>query len=298
MKKVNKLGQIIKPELGNCWEWTGTKKEGYGIYNKIGAHRLSYILHKDKNIDNKIVMHICDNRPCVNPDHLQLGTIYDNIKDKVDKKRTNKGIKNPYIIHNKFTNEEVNEIKELKNTDSNINDIMLKYNISIAHIHAIWNNRTRINTDENLSEKELFFKRAVVNKCIINKSLGECWETKRDRQIISFRNKMKLSSRISYYLEHGDIPEGKVIRHLCDNSKCINPKHLEIGTQQDNINDRTLRNRTCKGTNHHAAKVNPESVQEIRKLYPEKTLTEISKIYGLSITTVSRIINKIYWKHV
>ncbi len=298
MKNVDKNGSIIRPELGNCWEWSGLKKEGYGIYSKISAHRFSYMMHKDKNIDNFVVMHICDNRACVNPDHLQIGTIYDNIKDKVSKNRTNKGIKNPYIIHNKFTDDIVNEIKALKDKNININEIILKYNISISHINAIWKGKTRINSDDKLSEKELFFKRAVINKQILHESLGECWETKRDRQIISFHNKMKLSHRVAYYLEYGEIPDGKYIRHKCDNSKCINPNHLEVGTHQDNMNDRTIRNRTCQGVNHHASKLTPESVKEIRKLYPEKTITEISKLFGISITTTSRIINNISWKHV
>lgn len=49
--------------------------------------------------------------------------------------------------------------------------------------------------------------------------------------------------RLSYELFVGAIPDGLVIRHKCDNPRCANPSHLEIGTQQDNVTDRVVRGR-------------------------------------------------------
>ena len=43
--------------------------------------------------------------------------------------------------------------------------------------------------------------------------------------------------RYSYTIHKGDIPEGQVVRHTCDNPNCINPDHLILGTQRDNVND-------------------------------------------------------------
>ena len=51
------------------------------------------------------------------------------------------------------------------------------------------------------------------------------------------------SHRVSYELFNGEIPLGFVVRHKCDNPSCVNPEHLEIGTQKENIKDASKRNR-------------------------------------------------------
>ena len=54
--------------------------------------------------------------------------------------------------------------------------------------------------------------------------------------------------RVSWMLEHWeDIPDGMVIRHTCDNPGCVNPNHLKLGTQLDNIKDTVSRNRHWNG---------------------------------------------------
>ena len=49
--------------------------------------------------------------------------------------------------------------------------------------------------------------------------------------------------RLIWTLQHGEIPEGNVVRHTCDNPKCCNPEHLVVGTQGDNMQDRFNRGR-------------------------------------------------------
>jgi len=68
--------------------------KGYGQQYYEGklrlSHRVAYVKHRGlpiSAIDGKVVMHTCDNPSCINPDHLKLGTIADNNKDKADKKR-------------------------------------------------------------------------------------------------------------------------------------------------------------------------------------------------------------------
>lgn len=75
-----------------CWTWNGGKYyNGYGQFyegpNKICAHRFSYKIFKGDIPKNKLVLHECDNRQCVNPDHLFLGTQKDNILDMIKKGR-------------------------------------------------------------------------------------------------------------------------------------------------------------------------------------------------------------------
>lgn len=83
-----------------CWNWTGTcnKVWGYGylrVQNKgFRAHRISYEYYKGKIPEGLMVCHSCDNRLCVNPNHLFLGTHQDNMTDKVAKDRQTKGSNN------------------------------------------------------------------------------------------------------------------------------------------------------------------------------------------------------------
>lgn len=75
----------------SCWEWTGSKNGlGYGQFPFEGenkAHRVAFRLFVGPITDGLYVLHKCDNRSCVNPSHLFLGTQSDNIHDMMDKGR-------------------------------------------------------------------------------------------------------------------------------------------------------------------------------------------------------------------
>jgi hypothetical protein len=82
---------IEEPNTG-CWLWSacGTKA-GYGLFGYEGklqlAHRVSYKLHKGFIPEGMVVRHTCDTPSCVNPDHLELGTQGENIRESVRKGR-------------------------------------------------------------------------------------------------------------------------------------------------------------------------------------------------------------------
>src|SRR5512138_3094264 len=85
---------------GDCWEWSANRLPSkYGLFNvRLGksvlAHRVAYELAKEPIPDGMCVLHRCDNPPCVNPDHLFLGTDADNTRDRVQKGRAASGERN------------------------------------------------------------------------------------------------------------------------------------------------------------------------------------------------------------
>lgn len=87
------MRHVYMEPMSGCWLWTGavTSNKGYAwmSYNgtQTNAHRVSWIEHRGPIPDGMHVLHRCDVRCCVNPDHLFIGTNYDNVLDKMKKGR-------------------------------------------------------------------------------------------------------------------------------------------------------------------------------------------------------------------
>lgn len=100
--------------------------------------------------------------------------------------------------------------------------------------------------------------------------------------------------RFSYYLNAGAIPNGLQVLHFCDNPSCVNPAHLWLGTQQDNMDDMVLKGRSSKEPTN--VKLSEDDVRKIRKdPRPQK---EIAADYDVSKHYIGQVINKTTWKNV
>lgn len=105
--------------------------------------------------------------------------------------------------------------------------------------------------------------------------------------------------RYSYQLAHGVIPETLDVLHSCDTPRCVNPRHLFLGTQADNMRDMVAKDRSLKGEKHGRAKLTEESVKEIKRLLAQKlTYLEIANQYGVTTGAIGAIAIGTSWKHV
>lgn len=75
-----------------CWNWTGSRtSRGYGEFRRLCASRVAYSMFRGVNPEGMYVCHTCDNRLCVNPSHLFLGSCLDNVRDCIAKGRARRG---------------------------------------------------------------------------------------------------------------------------------------------------------------------------------------------------------------
>jgi hypothetical protein len=103
--------------------------------------------------------------------------------------------------------------------------------------------------------------------------------------------------RVAWELHNGSIPDGLLVCHRCDFRPCVNPEHLFIGTQSDNLNDMHAkgRNNTPRGSKHFKARLTEEDVIAIRR--DTRRLHEIGADYGVDKQYVHKIKKGFYWRH-
>lgn len=143
---------------------------------------------------------------------------------------------------------------------------------------------------------------------------GECWVWTRGRDKYGYGNikvdgKRIGTHRFAYTLAYGPIPEGLSVCHRCDNPPCVRPDHLFAVTEKDNAQDREQKGRShfqkhpelvkC-GEDHHAAKLTDEQVRFMRLIREKLGLSyeKLAVVFDVSTSTVHRVCNGTWWKHV
>jgi hypothetical protein len=132
--------RVIAGGRADCWLWTGgLHHQGYGRFKFKGklrlAHRLSWEFTRGHIITTTHVLHRCDNPPCVNPNHLFLGSHLDNMRDMKSKNRHPHGERNG---SSKITDKDVRRIRSLYKTELiSHEELGLIFNINKATVTRI-----------------------------------------------------------------------------------------------------------------------------------------------------------------
>jgi hypothetical protein len=144
-----------------------------------------------------------------------------------------------------------------------------------------------------------------------------CWlwtgGTRKGYGAFSLGGKTYGAHRVAFVMAYGYDPRGKKLLHSCDNTLCVNPRHLIVGSQGDNVDDMLVKNRhaygnrngarrhperVARGERSGAAKLCDADVQRIRELRAGgMSVTELASRWGVDKSTISRLTTGKQWKH-
>ncbi len=282
------------------------------INKKTMAMHRFILFCKFGNLNSKVITrHKCKTKNCYNPDHVEPGSQYENMKDKIRDGTNLDGEKNPA---SNSTNNIIKEIydatKELTNAE-----IMAEFNISKYILSRIttgksWSSVTGIEKKIKIIKKlpreeilELILKnkedllKKIKKNIKINKKGCWLWQLSLNRGygIFSYMNTPFSSHLISWMIATNQILQKDLcIRHKCINQKdCCNPEHLCSGTYSQNALDTSR-----KGEEINTSKLKKENVLEIYKLLEQKiSIIDISEKFDVTEKTVRCIKNGTAWSH-
>lgn len=100
--------------------------------------------------------------------------------------------------------------------------------------------------------------------------------------------------RASWAIHYG-APGHLHVLHRCDNPPCVNPRHLFLGTNLDNVKDRVAKGRTQKGARHFKSHLTDDDVRAIRASSDSKA--ELARRYNVTAATIRAILLRVTWKH-
>ncbi len=138
---------------------------------------------------------------------------------------------------------------------------------------------------------------------VIPDNKDDCWEWQGSLNhhgygnFRGFSGKNDKAHRFSYRLHFGEFEEKLEIMHLCDNPRCVNPRHLKLGTHLDNMRDMVMKGRSQRGELTNTSKLTEEMVKEIREtsLTGKYTNKDLSTKYGVTLQTIRSIIQRKSW---
>jgi hypothetical protein len=214
-----------------CWEWTGKRANGYGRFvtppgrRMWGAHRFSWIVANGPIPDGLWVLHHCDNKPCVRPDHLFLGTHTDNMRDAWRKGLLSR----PHFHRRGHCTSRCTTPLPQPSVECAEKAPATRGLRVMGHERAGVHRATRAEvldrllryTAKSSDDDGCWLWTGCVDKCGYGRFFLE--------------GKSRGAHRISYHLHRGLVPDGLVLDHLCRTRSCVNPWHMEAVSQTENV---------------------------------------------------------------
>jgi hypothetical protein len=261
---IERIDRMSMPEPNSgCWIWLGTgTRTGHGAIRlgrkMVGAHRASWLAHRGSVPNGLHVLHSCDVPCCVNPDHLHLGTAKQNSEEVAARNRRRSGA--------------------------------WRSTSSVAMSNAV--DRRAMSPQQRIESLSV-----PIPECgcwiflgALRLGYGRLKNHKTGRH--------ESTHRLSWQAYRGAIPNGAMVLHTCDTPSCVNPDHLFLGTQSDNMADRQRkgRNPDVRGENHPGAKLKASQVLEIRA--SARPRRELAELYAVSKELITAIRNRRVWRHI
>lgn len=108
--------------------------------------------------------------------------------------------------------------------------------------------------------------------------------------------------RFMYELKRRTLRPGEIVMHLCDVPRCVNPEHLQAGSQSDNLRQAVERGRhrtnPCYGSRHSGSKLTEKKVECIKQMAADGlTHRVIAKHFGVAYSLITRIVSGKIWRH-
>jgi hypothetical protein len=149
------------------------------------------------------------------------------------------------------------------------------------------------------------------SKVEITDDITQCWAWRGAKNTkgyghVRISKRHLLSHRVAFEFAVCEIPPALIVCHLCDNPPCCNPRHLVLGTRCANVADMIIKNRQgfkknrAIGTRNFNAKLNDDSVKEIRSAYArgEMNQYELADKYGVTQTAIGSVVLNRTWRHI
>ena len=117
---------------------------------------------------------------------------------------------------------------------------------------------------------------------------------------LKINGKSVRATKVCWELVIGEVPKGINICHHCDNPRCVNPDHLFLGSQKENMRDMITKGRASPtyGTYNGRSVLDNDKVLEIRKLSKSgNSFAELGRMYGVNESAISRAVKHITWGH-
>lgn len=290
-----------------CWTWTGKacNSFGYGVVGVEGrqtqAHRAAYLLAHGSIPDDKVISHRCDNPKCVRPDHLEAVSQKKNLEGMVARGR------HPMA---KLTPEDVSTIRA--DRAGSAVELAARFGVGRAQVHRIRAGRAWVSGKAerqpletppatSVSPADLSRLRAVWSDRVTPVPPSDCllWTGATGSDGVSgqvrLHDRVWRASRVAWVM-HNDcpIPAGLVVMHTCDNPACVNPRHLVLGTQAENVADKMRKRRHRVGERAWNARLTTE--QAVIAKTDRSPAHVVARRFGVDEATVRAIRGGRSWR--